>query len=396
MATVSAKLEQLETARECMRFGARPPVVATVSRLPHRFVRCTIFEGAQAGRVGRPGYGDGWWERATLAALLEASVFAVDYRRLKAQGYPDARCLITAYRCYAKAVGHRPAFSFDQACYIASQLDGIWLARKATIELAACACCGTAYIAHCGEDIGNGCPACRLSPRGSETMEASRARSRGPVRSLREHDVPAELDRRIDALRLQQRLERLGAHRSTAAALLPGRGVDPSYGAANPYCRQQGWSFGPEGWSLAALSAFTRARYCLVALKAQRLADDGFQPGDAFVAAFEHAESLCTGYRPLSIRRALEATAALDGRWGRQAWRLEPVSCTDCGAVHLLLAGAADRPECPFCVATLTSGGRKPKTGESLPPRPVGAAPAARASSGHRSIHGRSLQGGIT
>ena len=112
-------------------------------------------------------------------------MFAAKYRLLTAEGIAPAQALITAFRHYGSVVS-QPSFSFDEAFFVVSNLDGIWAASTRTLELGACRRCGCLHLLPHGA-----APAAAVVPTAGPTVPTARPRVSRRIRTTRrQHPAP--------------------------------------------------------------------------------------------------------------------------------------------------------------------------------------------------------------
>lgn len=154
--------------------------------------------------------------RSSLKVQAEVGMFAAKYRLLTAEGIAPAQALITAFRHY-RSVVHQPSFSFDEAFFVVSNLDGIWAASTRTSNSApaavAAACTSfravlrqrqPAVLTPPDPTVPTAPPA-RAPPHPDHTSPASGTDAEAVT-------VPAALEAQIRSLRTERIFEQLGAH----------------------------------------------------------------------------------------------------------------------------------------------------------------------------------------
>ncbi|MDO8277763.1 MAG: FlhC family transcriptional regulator, partial [Burkholderiaceae bacterium] len=296
MALADTRIRSLETARECVRLGARQRTIAWLTGLPTSFIFHNIYDAEHLPPRGRPPYTEDFIYRSSLKVQAEVGMFAAKYRLLTAEDIAPAQALITAFRHY-RSVVHQPSFSFDEAFFVVSNLDGIWAASTRTLELGACRRCGCLHLLPRGAaPAAAGCPYCRphrtdraparAPPPPDHTSPASGTDAEAVT-------VPAALEAQIRSLRTERIFEQLGAHPRVVATLT---------GASAPADRRSS-SRHREGpthigravnlirWGVA-VKTVQRAQFSLVATAYTRLLAAHFEPADAVRAAFVHISAM--------------------------------------------------------------------------------------------------------
>jgi hypothetical protein len=205
-----------------VRLGARQRTIACLTGLPTSFIFHNIYDAEHLPPRGRPPYTEDFIYRSSLKVQAEVGMFAAKYRLLTAEGIAPAQALITAFRHY-RSVVHQPSFSFDEAFFVVSNLDGIWAASTRTLELGACRRCGCLHLLPRGAaPAAAGCPYCRphrtdraparAPPHPDHTAPASGTDAEAAT-------VPAALEAQIRSLRTERMFEQLGAHPRVVATL---------------------------------------------------------------------------------------------------------------------------------------------------------------------------------
>ena len=104
MALADTRIRSLETARECVRLGARQRTIAWLTGLPTSFIFHNIYDAEHLPPRGRPPYTEDFIYRSSLKVQAEVGMFAAKYRLLTAEGIAPAQALITAFRHYRSIV----------------------------------------------------------------------------------------------------------------------------------------------------------------------------------------------------------------------------------------------------------------------------------------------------
>ncbi|MBK6789113.1 MAG: hypothetical protein IPG77_16130 [Betaproteobacteria bacterium] len=360
MAFADTRIRSLETARECVRLGARQRTIAWLTGLPTSFIFHNIYDAAHLPPRGRPPYCEDFLFRSSLRVQAEVGMFAAKYRRLVAEGITPAQALITSFRHY-RSVVRQPSFSFDEAFFVVSSLDGIWAAPARTLELGVCRRCGRLHLLAQGDaPAAAGCPFCR--PHRTERIPA-RAQARpdhvapSPVTSAEAATVPAALEAQIRLLRTVRMFEQLGAHPRVVATLAgaPAAADRKSSPRHRKGPTHVGRAVNLIRWGVA-VKTVQRAQFSLVATAYTRLLAAEFEPADAVRAAFIHVSAMFPTVEPLSFDRCFEVISMFDARWGAAEPSFDLLSCPKCHARFLASRTDRERPHCPFCALLRTPG----------------------------------------
>ena len=340
-----------------MRLGARQRTIAWLTGLPTSFIFHNIYDAEHLPPRGRPPYTEDFIYRASLRVQAEVGIFAAKYRLLTAEGIAPAQALITAFKHY-RSVIPQPSFSFDEAFFVASSLDGIWAASTRTLELGACRRCGCLYLLPLGAAPAAGCPFCR--PRRTESMPAPppphpdrlKPKSCADEAAL---TIPASLDAQIRSLRTQRVFQALGAH-PRVVATLTGTAAPAERRSSSRHCEgptHVGRQVNLIRWGVA-VKTVQRAQFSLVATAYTRLRAAAFEPADAVRAAFIHVSGMFPTVEPLSFNRCFEVVSMFDARWGAAEPSFDLLSCPKCQASFLASRQDRERPHCPFCALLRT------------------------------------------
>lgn len=339
------RLATLETARQCLQLGARPRTTQWLTGLSNKAVLRLTAEANLDIPRGRPPYSEEFFHGAALSVKADICTFAGNYEFLIDQQVLPAHALISAYRHYCAGC-LEPTFSFDQAFFIVACLSGLWAAPKRSLFLRACGGCASLHLVSSPDVPTAWCPFC--APHGAKAAVM-------PLPSLQvvarrgeslQSAAASALEQRIQAIRMQEALERLGASQrhvqilagSAADGGRDGDGARAGLGKEMPL----------ERWS-RQVKTLDRAVFAALACTYRRVSDEGCTVEQAFVAAFRHVSSL-PGPAPARLRfdRAFNVIAALDGLWGSQRG-LELVECPRCQSQHLLSLLEPEPAHCPFC-----------------------------------------------
>jgi hypothetical protein len=357
VALADTRIRSLETARECVRLGARQRTIAWLTGLPTSFIFHNIYDADHLPPRGRPPYAEDFIFRSPLRVQAEVGMVAAKYRRLTAEGIAPAQALITAFRHYRSVIRH-PSFSFDEAFFVVSNLDGIWAASTRTLELGACRRCGCLHLLPHGAVPAAGCPLCR--PRRIDTMPALPSpevdRAARPFGTGEEAvTIPAALDARILSLRTERMFQQLGAHPRVVATLtgapVPADRRSSSRHREGP--THVGRAVNLVRWGVA-VKTVQRAQFSLVAVAYTRLVAAAFEPADAVRAAFIHVSTMFPTVEPLSFDRCFEVISMFDARWGAAEPSFDLLACPKCHASFLASRQDREPPHCPFCALLRT------------------------------------------
>lgn len=353
MAFAETRIRSLETARECVRLGARQRTIAWVTGLPTSFIFHKVFDARHRAPRGRPPYSEEFIFRAPLRIQAEASAFASKYRMLTAEGLVHSRALITAFKHYLSVV-RSPSVSFDEAFFLVSNLDGIWAATTPSLDLGSCRRCGCTQILPRGASQQDRCAFCKI-PRGdAETRTPRQLADPEPTQASDKGDAPdglsAALEQRIRVLRLERSLEALGAHPRIVATLTGASGVPGRTASAAAHVApvRFGRPINLTRWGVA-INTLQRVQFSLLATVYRRLRAAVFEPEDALRAAFVHVTSLFPSATSPPFDRCFELVALFDARWGVSEAEFDLLGCPNCHSQYL--ASRRDRapPHCPFC-----------------------------------------------
>jgi hypothetical protein len=345
MASGMCRLTTLETARQCLQLGARPRTTRWLTGLSNKAVLRLTAEANLKIPRGRPPYSEEFFHGSALSVKAEICTFAGDYEFLIDQQVLPAQALISAYRHYCAGC-LEPTFSFDQAFFVVSCLSGLWAAPKRSLFLRPCGGCASPHLVSSPDVPTAWCPFC--APHATKAvamplppLEVVARRGQG-VQSA----AASSLEQRIQAIRMQEELERLGASQRHVQIL-----------AGSPADGDGAWCAGRTGlgkeiplerWS-RQVKTIDRAVFAALACTYRRVSDGGCTVEQAFVSAFRHVSSL-PGPAPARLRfdRAFNVIAALEGQWGAQRG-LELVECPRCHSLHLVSLLETEPAHCPFC-----------------------------------------------
>ena len=360
MAFADTRIRSLETARECVRLGARQRTIAWITGLSTSFIFRSVYDEHHRAPRGRPPYAEDFIFRSSLKVQAEAGMFAAKYRLLAAEGIAPAQALITAFKHY-QCVVPNASISFDEAFFLVSNLDGIWAVPTHTLSLAACRRCGCLHVLPHGAVAAVGCPFCRAhnSDDVAAAVKLGSGRSTIPLDPEEAGGViPAALEQRIRTLRLRRALERRGAHPRivaalTAAAPAPNQRVSERANGATLAPTRVGRPLNLLRWG-EAVKTLQRAQYSLVAIAYRRLLAADIEPVDAMHAAFVHVSSLFPAEAPPSFDRCFELVSLFDARWGVRDSEFDLLACPKCHSQYLVSHKDRAPPHCPFCALTRT------------------------------------------
>ena len=360
MAFADTRIRSLETARECVRLGARQRTIAWITGLPTSFIFRNVYDAQHHAPRGRPPYAEDFIFRASLKVQAEAGMFAAKYRLLTAEGFTPAQALITAFKHYLCVIPNA-SVSFDEAFFLVSNLDGIWAVPTHTLSLAACRRCGCLHVLPHGAVAAVGCPFCRAHRSDDGAAPAELGSGHSTISSDDAETgggVPAALEQRIRTLRLQRALERRGAHPRvvaalTAAAPAPDRQACEQASGASQAPTRVGRPLNLVRWG-EAVKTLQRAQYSLVAIAYRRLLAADIEPADAMHAAFVHVSSLFPTEASPSFDRCFELISLFDARWGVRDAEFELLACPKCRSQYIVSRRDRAPPHCPFCALIRT------------------------------------------
>ena len=216
MAYADTRIRSLETARLCATLGACPRTIGWVTGLPSHFILSKVFDAGHRAPRGRPPYTEDLVFKTTFKIQAELGSFAVKYRELTAAGFTPAASLVTAYQHYLSFTPV-PSFSFDEAFFLVSNLDGIWACKTPSLQLEPCKACQARRLVAFGGAYTPACAFCK--EESGERGVRKRVAGRTPAMAER-IEVSESLPLQIEALRVDVELEQLGAHRRVRAAIL--------------------------------------------------------------------------------------------------------------------------------------------------------------------------------
>lgn len=353
MAFGETRIRSLETARECVRLGARQRTIAWVTGLPTSFIFHKVFDAEHRAPRGRPPYSEDFIFRSPLRVQAEAGAFASKYRRLTTEGFAHARALVTAFKHYLTVVPS-PSISFDAAFFLVSNLDGIWAATAPSLDLGRCRRCGCTHILARGASSQDRCPFCKVPHCDTGNRTSQRHVLPKPAHEAGKGDalagLSAALDQRIRTLRLERSLEALGAHPRIVATLTGASEVPEGTASAAAHAApvRYGRPINLVRWGVA-INTLQRVQFSLLATVYRRLRAADFGPEAALRSSFAHVSSLFPARSSLSFDRCFELIALFDARWGVSDPEFDLRACADCHSQYL--ASRRDRapPHCPFC-----------------------------------------------
>lgn len=338
------RLVTLETARQCLELGARPRTTRWLTGLSDKAVlRLTVEAGLDIPR-GRPPYSEEFFHAAAASTKAEISRLAADYEFLVEQQVLPAQALISAYRHYC--MGHPvPSFSFDQAFFVVACFAGLWAMSERSLFLRPCGGCASRHLVSHPDLPTAWCPFCAPHDHKSRALPGL------PPEIVRSSTgssaaAAAALEQRIQALRLQEELERLGAS-PRHVQILVGAPAEGGH-AASADRTGLGKEMPLERWGVQVKTK-DRAMFAALACTYRRARQAGCTAGQALVSAFRHVSSLPGPVSEnLRFDKAFNVIAALDGLWGA-ARTLELADCAGCLSAHLVSLLEAEPAHCPFC-----------------------------------------------
>ena len=336
------RLDSLEIARECVELGARTRTISLLTGLPPSVVVRHVFGRSHSSVVGRPPYAEEFIFRAKVAVQAEIGVFARAYRRLRDEGFGAGRALIAAYRHHAN-VFVPTSICFDEAFFLVSCLDGIWGSPRQTLELYSCRTCSSPHVLPVGPGASDQCALCKVSSKPHLYAMARPREAAIPVRP-----VPAELDRTIAALRLQQAMGRHGADPRIVRAVVSLRRVQGDRRAKRTQPPRCGRPLPLARWG-SAVKAVQRVMYASGALAFRDLIEAGFGPAEALEGAYAQVSARFGKDLAPSFDRCFEVISLLEARWGVTTPKLGLVECEACGSHHLVSLVDEISASCPVC-----------------------------------------------
>ena len=160
-------IRSLNIAKDCADLGARLRTIGHVTGLSHRELTDLFFTDGTSHPRGRAPESPDWYHGANLLDRVEASIFAVIYRRIRDLGFGPDDALVSGYRHFKDACRRQPRINFDRAFDLASHVDGIWLSSQPNFSLLTCPVCASRYIAAVSiAPLSNHeCPFCKLVDR---------------------------------------------------------------------------------------------------------------------------------------------------------------------------------------------------------------------------------------
>ncbi len=323
--------------------GACPRTIGWVTGLPGNFILGKVFDADHRPPRGRPPYTEDLVFKTTFKIQAELGSFAAKYQALTAAGFTPAASLIVAYRHYLSFT-EVPSFSFDEAFFLVSNLDGIWACKTATLQLEPCARCTARRLVARGASHTPTCAFCKeeCGERGIRRRVAGRVPPQSePI------GVSAGLPVQIEVLRLRLALEALDVHSRVIAAILSGY---PESGHRPPtQLVRIGKALPLSRWS-SGVRTLQRTQFSVMAATFRRLSESGIAPEQAIVAAYKHVLATFDHASPPSFDRCFEVVCLVEGRWGVPQPELLLRHCDRCGSTYLESRSDQARQRCPFCL----------------------------------------------
>lgn len=351
MALPPTRIRSLETAREGLALGASPRTLGWITGLPETFIRREIFVGMRPPR-GRPAYSEELLFRGSLTVRADIGVFASNYLRLRRSSFEPTRALIDAYRHERTRSVNGASFGFDQAFYLASHLDGIWMCKEATLDLARCPSCASPHVVPSGFSLVDLCATCKAEHRLAISQPVSiNGRARTPRLTVPESTE--QLDQVIARAKFERRLQDLGAHprlvHVLSAIAAPVKGEFTTLNCRSYWKDWRGRPLPLYAWC-RRVKPVARVQYSILVITFRRLQYAGLSPEESLEIAFKHARD---GYRSgdaILFDRAFEVISKSEGLWDIERGSLVLERCHSCGSLHLVSTeDGARRPSCPFC-----------------------------------------------
>ncbi len=176
----SVLARQVGLAEALCRLGARPPVVADLTRLQNRaligrlYLQC-VGQRAPSGLLPS----DSRKFVQSRALKLQASVLALAYEGLVRQGLDRAEALLVAHRVYLAVFGERAQFNINRSWCLVQSL------RIRELQMVACRWCGSRFIHDAGSLLHRHCcPLCVEIRRCSDDTPRLPRVAGGVTRSL--------------------------------------------------------------------------------------------------------------------------------------------------------------------------------------------------------------------
>lgn len=351
MTDVQTRIASLQLARDCAVLGACRSTIFLLTGLAPNFILRAVFGPALRPPRGRPTYTEDFYFRSTAFVQSEVSAVAVKYKSLLDFGLQPHESLLSAFRHYLSNTRH-PSFTFDEAFFLISQLDGRWACTDPTLQLTRCPRCGTCHIAPLGSLPTSVCPLCRLETGhhapslGRHASHRRRGRQPHPIRPAKGGDG---LPLYIQHLRTRSDLEGLGAHKRVIDALLSDQ--------FTPFVTSQPQKptrlvtvnrpLSTCNWS-DNVKPLERTQYGILASHYRRQLRAGVPALESLTSSYRHLLEVAP-HAPITFDRAFEVVSLLDARWGVREPVLDLVPCHKCGAEHLVSRLERGRPRCPVC-----------------------------------------------
>lgn len=351
MTAAPTRIASLQLALDCAMLGACRRTIVLLTGLAPNFVLRTVFGPSLPPPRGRPTYTEEFYFRSTAFVQSEASAMAVKYRSLVDSGLSPHESLVSAFRHYLSNTG-RPSFSFDEAFFLVSQLDGRWACFDPTLQLTRCRRCGRSHIAPLGSLSTSECPVCRIESSHQfplvdrHVSHPKRIRnSATPRPTSSDDDLPVY----IAFLRTRSLLEELGAHRRVIDALQSDQHVPfvPSPPQKPTRLVTVKRPLSTRNWS-ENVKPVERTQYSILASHYRRQLRSGLPPIESLTSSYRHLLEVVR-HEPIDFDRAFEVVSLLDARWGVREPVLDLVPCPKCHSEHLVSRLDTGRQRCPVC-----------------------------------------------
>lgn len=173
----SALARQVALAEQLCRCGARPPVVADLTRLDNRALIGRLYRECH-GRAAPSGLLPSDPRRFVRSRTqrLHASVLAATYERLCAAGAGAAEALLAAHRLYVSVFGERALLDINRGWCLVRSL------RIRELRLVGCPHCGTRFVHDSASLVDrHTCPVCGELRRAGGAPSRLRTPSRRPA-----------------------------------------------------------------------------------------------------------------------------------------------------------------------------------------------------------------------
>ena len=164
---VDRHIHSLSIAKTCADLGARLRTITYITGLEHNELVRLLFVDERSAPRGRPPDSSEWYHQANLIEKVEAAMVVVVYCRMRDLGFGPVEALVGSFKHYRDQCAQTPRISFDRAFDLVCHIQGIWIADRPHLALAACPSCKSRYLTGVGESPGQcrACPFCKLIKR---------------------------------------------------------------------------------------------------------------------------------------------------------------------------------------------------------------------------------------